>query len=213
MRTEPATGARRRGRPRRGEADAIDDRVRSSALRCFLTSGFDGTTMQAVAAAAGVSKRTLYAKFPDKRSLFAAVVPDALARMPFGGDDLDLDGDLEAALGTLGRKIVARLVDPEAVRLRRLAVLESHRFPEFGAAANSDLWRRHAGAVVDLLEHHAGAGDVVVDDVELLADAFVAMVAGEPTILADLGVLRSPAEEARRIDHAVHVLLAGVLPR
>jgi TetR/AcrR family transcriptional repressor of mexJK operon len=215
------TAARRPGRPRRSEADAIDERVRASALRCFLASGFDGTTMEAVAATAGVSKRTLYAKFPNKRALFAAVVPDALARMPFSGDDLDPgsdprsdpDGDLEAALRSLGRRIVSRLVDPEAVSLRRLAVLESHRFPEFGAAANSDLWRHHASAVVDLLERHARTGAIVVDDVELVADAFVAIVAGEPTILSDLGVRRSVAEEARRIDHAVRLLLAGLLAR
>ena len=208
------TGPPRRGRPTRHEARALEDRVRQAALDAFVAEGFAGTTMASVAAAAGITKRTLYAKYPDKEALFAAVIPWGLAQMPVR--DLAVvapDGDLGTALRTLGLAVVARLVDPHAVRLRRLAVLESHRFPEFARHADADLRRQSVRPVIDLLAGHVDRGDVVVEDLDLAADLFIAMVAGASTILADMGVTRTPDEEARHVDHAVRLFLSGVLPR
>ena len=204
----------RRGRPTADEARALDDRVRRAALDAFVATGFDGTTMEAVAAAAGVTKRTLYAKYSDKRSLFASVIPWGLAQMPLAGEALDVpDGDLETALRSLAQQVVARLVEPQAVKLRRLAVLESHRFPEFAERANADLWRQSVQPVVQLLAAHADAHEVAIDDLALAADQFIALVAGGATILADMGVTRTPDEEARYVGHAVRLFLDGVRTR
>lgn len=203
-----------RGRPTRAESEAIERRLREAAVDAFVTNGFDGTTMEAVAAAAGVTKRTLYAKYPDKQTLFAAVIPRALAEMPFSGAAIDIpDGDIATALRCLGRQIVARLVEPQAVRLRRLAMLEAHRIAAFDQVQGADLWSTSLRSVVGLLAVHAEAGEIVVDDFEVAADLFIAMAAGSPTIWADFGVFRSPAEEERHVDHAVDFFLSGILPR
>ncbi len=209
MRTHPL-----RGRPTRAEAAAIERRLREAAVEAFVANGFDGTTMEAVASAAGVTKRTLYARFADKQALFAAVIPEALADMPFRGVDLDVpDGDVRDVLRAVARQIVARLVEPQAVRLRRLAVLESHRLAGLDPGAGADLWSTSLRAVVEVLATHAEQGAVVAGDLEVAADLFLAMVAGGPTMWADFGVVRSPEEEARHIDGAVDLFLAGVLPR
>jgi TetR/AcrR family transcriptional regulator, mexJK operon transcriptional repressor len=42
--------------------------------------GFDGTSMDAVAEAARISKRTLYARYADKAALFHAVLSDLISR-------------------------------------------------------------------------------------------------------------------------------------
>jgi AcrR family transcriptional regulator len=204
----------RRGRPTREEGAALEERLRTAAVDAFTTHGFEGTTMEAVAAAAGISKRTLYAKYPDKRALFTAVVPWALAQLPLRDEVLDLpDDDLAASLRTIGEAVLASVTHPQAVKLRRLAMLEAHRFPEFADAGNLDAWRQSVQLVVDLLAVHAETGAVVVDDLELTADLFIEMVAGSPTMLADFGVFRSPADEARHLDLVVRVFLRGVLPR
>lgn len=62
------------GRPTREEAEARDARLLDVATRLFMERGFDGTSIDAVAEAAGISKPTVYARYDDKRDLFAAVL-------------------------------------------------------------------------------------------------------------------------------------------
>ncbi|MGV7241071.1 TetR/AcrR family transcriptional regulator [Caballeronia sp. M23-90] len=56
----------------------LTDRKRASiidaAIQEFLAAGFDGTSMDRVAARASVSKRTVYNHFPSKEALFAAIL-------------------------------------------------------------------------------------------------------------------------------------------
>ncbi len=192
-----------RGRPTQAEALAIEQRIRQAAIEAFVDNGFDGTTMEAVAAAAGITKRTLYAKFSDKRALFAAVIPQALADMPFGGMAIEVpDGDLNHALCELSRQIIERLVDPTAVRLRRLALLEAHRIAELDPVENADMWSASLLSIVRLLATHADAGEIVAGDLEAAADLFLAMVAGSPTMWADLGLFRSTEDPRKRASPA-----------
>src|SRR4030088_208939 len=62
------------GRPTREEAVRRDARLLDVATSLFMERGFDGTSIDAVAEAAGVSKPTVYARYRDKRDLFAAVL-------------------------------------------------------------------------------------------------------------------------------------------
>lgn len=203
-----------RGRPTQAEALAIERRLREAAIEAFVDNGFEGTTMEAVAAAAGITKRTLYAKYADKQSLFAAVIPRALADMPFLGVAIEVpDGDLTNSLCQLARQIIERLVDPTAVRLRRLAMLEADRIAELDPVEGADMWSTSLLSIVHLLATHAEAGEIVADDLEVAADLFLAMVAGSPTVWADFGLFRSTEEMERHIARAVDLFLSGILPR
>ena len=59
------------GRPKDLEKRAA---ILNVAKRLFTTQGFDSTSMDAIAAAAGVSKLTVYSHFQDKERLFTAAV-------------------------------------------------------------------------------------------------------------------------------------------
>lgn len=211
----PRTSERTRtGRPRKADAARLEERLRQAALETFLEHGFDGTTMEAVAKAAGITKRTLYARYPDKRALFAAVVPWALAR--HHGDEPVAEtasGDLATGLTAIARATLARALDPDIVRLSRMAMTESARFPEFAAGAHSLAWSPRMQAVMDLLRRHAEDGSVVVDDIELAAEQFLALVSAMPARLAAFGVVRAPEVEERHLQHAVTLFLRGVLAR
>jgi TetR/AcrR family transcriptional regulator of autoinduction and epiphytic fitness len=56
----------------------LTDRKRAAvigaAIEEFLAAGFDATSMDRIAARAGVSKRTVYNHFPGKEALFAAIL-------------------------------------------------------------------------------------------------------------------------------------------
>jgi AcrR family transcriptional regulator len=94
---EAKTPRQGRGRPSRQQAQAIDQRVLESARLCFLASGFNGATMDAIAEHAGVSKVTLYQRHADKEALMRAVMHERIAtwsvisrqRIVSRGDTLD----------------------------------------------------------------------------------------------------------------------------
>src|ERR1700731_1343596 len=78
------------GRPTREEAVRRDARLLDVATTLFMERGFDGTSIDAVAEAAVVSKPTVYARYRDKRDLFAAVlrgrIRDWLAPLAAAGE-------------------------------------------------------------------------------------------------------------------------------
>lgn len=73
MATIPTTDNQAEARRRPG-ARPKGERVLDAAVQVFLANGFDQTSMDAIAARAGVSKTTVYAHYADKLALFRAVV-------------------------------------------------------------------------------------------------------------------------------------------
>jgi AcrR family transcriptional regulator len=189
--------------------------LRDAAVATFLEQGYDRATMEMIAEAAGITKRTLYARYADKRAVFLDVIPRALSRSverdpaPAVGDD----DDLEAALLAIGRGALKRALDPDTVRLHRIAMNESPRFPEFALSAETFGWSHRQRQVMELLRRREAAGDIEVDDIELAAEHFLALVEALPARLADFGVYRSRRQEERHLKHAVNLFLRGILPR
>ncbi len=206
--------ATRRGRPTQAEAEKLHRKLRTAAVATFVKYGYDGTTMEAIARAAGITRRTLYARYPDKRAVFVDVIPWALTRRTQRelNDDVH-DGDLRASLVAVGRAGLARAIDPDVVRLTRIAMNESARFPEFAVSAHSMMWSGRHRQVMDLLRRHQEAGAIEVEDLELAAGNFIAMIEHLPARLAQCGIYRSADEEERHLQHAVNLFLRGVLRR
>ncbi|WKG04043.1 TetR/AcrR family transcriptional regulator [Mycolicibacterium sp. HK-90] len=204
----------RRGRPTQAEAKALDLTVRKAAVETFIQSGYDGATMEAIAKAAGITKRSLYARYADKHALFVDVIPWALSRFEDDRSDVFLkEADLETALVAVGRAALKRAVNPENVRLKRIAMNEVGRFPEFNVTAESMMWSGRQRVVTELLRRHEANGEIKVDDVELAAEHFLAMVEALPARFADFGIYRSKAQNERHLQQAVSLFLRGVVPR
>jgi AcrR family transcriptional regulator len=93
-----------RDRPRKKRAAHLGPerrrpQVLDAALELFLENGYEGTSMAAVADAAGVTKPVVYACFPSKDELFRALLRREEERIL---------GEIQSAFGT------ADLSDPEA---------------------------------------------------------------------------------------------------
>jgi AcrR family transcriptional regulator len=204
----------RRGRPTRAEASQLHEQLREAAVAVFLERGYDGATMEEIARAAGITKRTLYARYPDKRAVYLDVIPWALTRTveKDAGTKID-DDDLAAALTAIGRGAIRRAVDPDTVRLHRIVRNEAGRFPEFAVSAETLSWSRRQRQVMDLLRRHQDEGTIEVDDIELAAEHFLALVEALPGRLAEFGFYRSRRQETRHLQHAVKLFLNGILPR
>ena len=76
---EAGRGAVRYGRPPREHAGQVEERILDAAGRVFLEHGFQGASVDEIAEVASAGKPTIYARFPSKQALFAAVI-DRLVR-------------------------------------------------------------------------------------------------------------------------------------
>jgi TetR/AcrR family transcriptional repressor of mexJK operon len=110
--------------------------AQEAARTLFLRQGYAGTTMDEIAAQAGLTKRTLYNNYADKAELFTAIVADvttyaeAFARGLHEAFAADIDaGNLGSRLDQLGQRLALSIVRPEVVALRRLLIGESREFP------------------------------------------------------------------------------------
>ena len=204
----------RRGRPTQSEAEKLHHKLRRVAVATFVKHGYDGTTMEAIARAAGVTRRTLYARYPHKRAVFLDVIPWALTlKTAHDPDRGPADDDLHSALTTIARGALARALDPDTLGLTRIAMNESARFPEFAVSAQTMTWSARQREVMELLRRHHELGTVQVDDFEVIAGQFLAMIELLPQRLADFGIFRTKDEEERHLNHAVNLFLRGVLKR
>jgi len=114
--------------PRRDEAKAVTRRrVLAAAMEVFAREGYHAARMDAIAAAAGVSKGALYFHFPGKLPLFSALVDEFAAEL--GADVAGaiaahqsgmarVEAAVSAALSLFGRRrALARIVLIEAASL------------------------------------------------------------------------------------------------
>src|SRR5277367_928733 len=129
----------RGGRPSRADALRLRDRILVAATELFLLEGYGSTTIEAVAARAGISKRTFYDRFDDKAQLFAAVVHRIIEHIrPPPEVPLLVGATLPDVLHHLAVLILQAALSPQALALHRLVNAESVRFPELVRAVASD---------------------------------------------------------------------------
>ncbi len=110
--------------------------ILEGAMQEFLLHGYAATSMDKVAAAAGVSKATVYSHFQDKEGLFSALNQQLVQkkfRAVLGPPDAPaLQGDPCIVLKQLATNVLdAGMKDQQFHSFMRLMVGESGRFPEF----------------------------------------------------------------------------------
>jgi TetR/AcrR family transcriptional regulator, mexJK operon transcriptional repressor len=209
------TRNRRPGRPTQAEAERLGEQLREAAVAVFLEYGYDGASMEAIARAAGITKQTLYSRYPDKRAVFADVIPWAMSRHDnHAGVGSDGGHDLRESLTFIAREALAQSTNPQIMRLQRIAMNESLRFPEFAVSAETMRWSARLRAVMEILERHVEAGEIDIDgdEVELAAEHFLALVEALPWRLAEFGVFRSSKQAERHLQYAVNLFMRAVAP-
>lgn len=130
--------------------DAKRQAVITAAEQIFLEQGYAAASMDGIAAAAGVSKRTVYNHFPSKQDLFQAVVSRLYSGLAETQRNwLPLDRPPEEALAEFARTLLAHLRRPDVQGLYRLIVADLPRAPEMGTA-----FRAGKSAAFEMLEHY-----------------------------------------------------------
>jgi TetR/AcrR family transcriptional repressor of mexJK operon len=189
--------------------------IARAALTLFSSDGYERTSVDAIAAEAGVSKRTVYSYYGDKENLFLSVVRDTyegmLARIGEIVDRVPWERDLSVALTGCVTDITRSVVRaPERATLTRLLITEAPHFP-----AVIDLLRTReiAPLLAGPLERLAAAGRLVIADAKQAAEHLVTLTFGQVSARSLLGTVPLSEEEmARLIKGGVQVFLRAYAP-
>lgn len=198
--SSPQSPAEASPRPSPGRPKDLAKRaaILEAAKAMFVQNGYAGTSMDQIAAQAGVSKLTVYSHFGDKESLYGAVVraycerqlPDALFD-PVPGEPP------RQRLQAIGDAFFAMVSAPEAVAGHRILCS-----PEIaGTPLAQVFWnagpQRVQGSLAKLLDHFVAEGALEAHDTVRASAQFFALVKGEAHARLVFGCCDAGAADVR----------------
>lgn len=190
---------RRVGRPRRGSEGEATRRILDAAIPIFLAEGYEAASVDAIAAAAGASKKTFYAKFSSKADLFEAVCLRLIEKhLPPIEREAALGGPTAICLHRIAVAALDAALTPEAVALRRISAAEVVRFPEFARTLHDFGHARLAPMIERCLDAGVRRGELDLDDVRFAADYFINAVILPPVNRAMFGLERPELTHVKR---------------
>lgn len=183
--------------------------ILSAARDAFREKGVHGTSMDALAQRAGVSKRTVYNHFPSKENLVMQLLADfretARQRLHV---KYNAKKALEPQLLTLIGSEIELTCDPDYLELARLAA--GHFFYRPGALRErADELALTDASLQRWLEEAATDGRLSIDDPGFVADLLRNLVQGAclwPQLMG-LAPVPAPDEQRRIADEAVALVL------
>lgn len=170
----------RRGRPSAKQVAAIDAAILQTAKEMFLTEGFDQAAMENVAFRTGVSKSTLYARYPSKEDLFSAVVEASVREWSDASavDDDQLTDDLGQRLRHHARVIARSLLLNEIQAFRRLLLANQDRFPALSLAMYQQGYSYILGLLMRDIDDAARRDQLPVADGKGVAERLINAIVG-----------------------------------
>ncbi|WP_083237313.1 TetR/AcrR family transcriptional regulator [Burkholderia singularis] len=154
------------------------DQILDAATRVFLQYGYEGTSMDRVAAESGAARRTLYNQFESKEALFEAMIARIWASFPVFDITRDEESlhDPRLGLTRLGHAVSEFWIPPSAVAFLRMVIAEGSRFP---GLTNTFFEKGKApamGAVADYIGALAKRGLISVKNPKLAARQFLGLI-------------------------------------
>lgn len=202
------------GRPKDMEKQAA---ILDAAKKLFPARGFEGVSMEAIAAEAGVSKLTVYNHFQDKETLFSAAVKCRCEELlPHTVFEADLSSAPIATLLTdIAKAFHALITSEEAVQLHRILAaraMTDTRLAELFYEAGP---RRTLHELDAFLRRANAAGVLAVPDTARAAAHFFCLLKGEQHMRLIVGCCEalSSRECRNHIDSVVDLFVRAYRPR
>jgi TetR/AcrR family transcriptional regulator, mexJK operon transcriptional repressor len=168
------------------------------AKRLFPVHGFDGVSMDQIAAEAGVSKLTVYSHFGDKESLFtAAIAAKCEEQLPAAMFLGELQGSVREQLTAIAGAFFALVTSDEALAMHRMMTMPGTGDSRMRALFWQAGPQRVKDEFADFLRARHALGELDVDDPKRAASQFFCLLKGEPHMQMLCGMcdaLPSPEE-------------------
>lgn len=187
------------------------DQVLDGARDVFLRDGFEGASVDDIARAAGVSKATLYSYFPDKRLLFMEVAKTECQRQAEEAVKLiDQNRPPVEVLTAAAHRITAFIMSDFGMKVFRICVAESDRFPELGHQFYHSGPQLVRERLAEYLRAAVARGELAIDDIDLAADQFAELCKADIHNRMIFGVAGccQPRDVSRTITGAVEMFMA-----
>jgi TetR/AcrR family transcriptional regulator, regulator of autoinduction and epiphytic fitness len=192
----------------------LTDRKRAAILKAatieFCARGFDNTSMNAIAEAAEVSKRTVYNHFPSKESLFSAIVDKSISRCGEMVEyPLDPGETLENQLTRIGQSAIRLFTLDDFQDLARVVFSRFLQSPELAHSFVAESGNPEIGVVKWVEAAHA-AQRLDVQDPIMAGKQFVALISSFafwPQVIGNHPPL-SESEQEAVIRSAVEMFLS-----
>lgn len=203
----------RRGRPPVLTEDTRRQRILDAAERVFTDIGYGAASMEEIARAAGMAKKTLYGLFPDKRALFTALInvigPFSTAAL--SADPASSHKELRARLLTLAEIALSR----RQIEMTRLVISEARHCPELAEEFHGKAMETGRAYLVSALQTFADANPrVAIPDIEATAITLFAAILGDMHFRALLGEkVASKRKLEAHIDSAIGLVLPNLARR
>ena len=211
---QPRARAVSPGRPPNSEVAERERHLLSVASAEFVRHGFGEANVARIACDAGVSKKTIYARYPSKSDLLVAVVSD-LATRYYDRVKAAMSataGDPEHFLTSFGSQAARNWATPEAVGVYRLVVAGAVRFPELAVIYRNTM-DRFRTTLADYLRVQSEAGTLDIADADAASHQFGMLVYGEIREKALLGEAVTDDDIDAVVRRAVRVFLTGYATR
>jgi TetR/AcrR family transcriptional repressor of mexJK operon len=189
--------------------------ILDAAKNLFISNGYDGSSMDAIAAEAGVSKLTVYSHFTDKETLFCAAVKSKCEeQLPELFFELAANAPIENVLLTIGRSFNALINSRESVELHRLMVTQATQNPKLSQLFYEAGPQRLLNEMARLLSRAELTGKLRIDDPHCAADQFFSLVKGGANfcLLIGCGEPLQDAAAEQHVQNAVTMFLRAYRP-
>jgi TetR/AcrR family transcriptional repressor of mexJK operon len=216
---EPVVGqAHPAGRPRKDEVSERLRHLRRLAMSHFIEYGYEGTSLERIALAAGISKVTIYRHFVDKADLFRSVVLEASAELfPALDDTLDEERPVEQVLVDFALMHVnlvhgqGHMASPVR-ELARLLIGEASRLPDSVRACRKIFFERSCLPLTAYFYRLQGQGRLHFDDPQFAAAYFIQSTFFATADLLGDEPVGSESQRIARARQCVRLFLGGCLP-
>jgi TetR/AcrR family transcriptional repressor of mexJK operon len=208
----------RRSTPGPGRPKDLEKRaaILDAAKRLFPVHGFEGVSMDAIAAEAGVSKLTVYSHFKDKDALFSETVRvKCEEQLPASLFLADLKGPLRKQLRSIAKGFLSLIMSDEAISMHRMMHAQARgdgKLPRMFWEAGP---QRVTEGMAEFLRAEVEAGQLDIPDLHRAASQFLCLLKGEPhaRMMCGIGGPPSAREIETHIDATVDLFLRAYSPR
>jgi TetR/AcrR family transcriptional regulator, mexJK operon transcriptional repressor len=201
------------GRPKDLEKRAA---ILEAAKHLFVRQGFEGTSMDAIANKAGVSKLTVYSHYRDKETLFAeAVRRKCEEQMPAEIFNADLKGPIRRQLLAIARAFFALITSEDAIAIHRTIVANAQQSPKLARMFWEAGPLRTHEAFEAFLRAEIAAGKLEIADVSRATSQFFCLLKGDSHARMEFGCCE-PLTQRDVDDHVnatVDMFLRAYAPR
>ena len=199
------------GRPSLEDIPRRNEHLLEVATENFIRRGFNATTLDRVAAEAGVAKRTIYARYPDKQALFFVVMRRLSEDRVFENEPRDDELPLREGLRKRAKVMMERSLTDRHLAIARLFMVELAHFPELGKSLWKAVEDGQGDSMTEYFRSHQRKQNIRPVNLALLSELFLFNIFAFTNRVALHQRDKPGAEEVDAyIDNMVDVMLRGI---